>query len=85
VFPDCTDQFGQSQLAVPERFLDAVFHDPALGSVSIWDHGNYEFEEWTTDRITFTLHGSRVAGRFTLVRPKHDDPRNWLLIKRGNA
>jgi bifunctional non-homologous end joining protein LigD len=55
------------------------------GRINLLDHGTYELEEWTSDRITFTLYGSRVAGRFTLLRPKPSDPRNWLLIKRRQA
>jgi bifunctional non-homologous end joining protein LigD len=67
--------FGVFEGAIPEGEYGA-------GRVTIWDRGTYEFEEWTTDRIAFTLHGSRVAGRFALVRFKKGDPRDWLLIKR---
>ena len=71
-------EFGQFEGVIEEGEYGA-------GHIQIWDHGNYDFEEWTTDRITFTLHGSRVVGRFTLLRPKSDNPRNWLLIKRSVA
>ena len=67
--------FGVFQGAIPEGVYGA-------GRVTIWDYGTYELEEWTADHLAFTLHGSRVAGRFALVRFKHGDPRNWLLIKR---
>jgi DNA ligase D-like protein (predicted 3'-phosphoesterase) len=71
-------KFGTFQGTTPQREYGA-------GSITVWDHGNYEFEEWTTDRIVFTLHGSRVAGRFILLCPKLGDQRNWLLIKRAQA
>jgi bifunctional non-homologous end joining protein LigD len=67
--------FGVFEGAIPEGVYGA-------GRVAIWDHGTYELEEWTADHIAFTLNGSRVAGRFALVRFEHSDPRNWLLIKR---
>lgn len=65
---------GVFEGAIPEGEYGA-------GRITIWDCGTYELEEWTDDRIAFTLHGSRVAGRFALVRFKHGEPRNWLLIK----
>jgi DNA ligase D-like protein (predicted 3'-phosphoesterase) len=67
--------FGVFEGAIPEGEYGA-------GRITIWDRGTYELEEWTTDRIAFSLHGSRVDGRFALVRFKQGDARNWLLIKR---
>jgi DNA ligase D-like protein (predicted 3'-phosphoesterase) len=67
--------FGQFEGTIPEREYGA-------GRITVWDHGTYEPEEWTADRIAFTLHGSRVAGSFNLIRFKHGGPRDWLLIKR---
>jgi DNA ligase D-like protein (predicted 3'-phosphoesterase) len=67
--------FGQFEGAIPAGEYGA-------GRVTIWDHGTYELAEWAADYIAFTLSGSRVAGRFALVRFKQGDPRNWLLIKR---
>jgi hypothetical protein len=50
--------------------------------IKVWDHGTYELEKWTADRIAFTLHGSRVSGRFSLVRFKESEPLSWFLMKR---
>lgn len=55
------------------------------GSITVWDRGTYELKLWTADHLALTLHGSRVAGRFELVRFKHGGPRDWLLIKRPPA
>jgi len=56
--------------------------ESSKGRTKIWDHGTYELEQWTVDRIAFTLHGSRVSGSYTLVRFKENEPRSWFLMKR---
>ena len=71
-------ELGQLQETIPEREYGA-------GSIKVWDHGTYELENWTADRISFTLHGSRVSGRFSLVRFKESEPLSWFLIKRREA
>ena len=64
------------------------FHEANLegestkGRIQVWDHGTYEIEQWTDDRIAFTLHGSRVSGTFSLFRFKESEPLSWFLIKR---
>jgi DNA ligase D-like protein (predicted 3'-phosphoesterase) len=68
-------EFGQFAGAIPQGEYGA-------GLVKVWDHGTYELEEWTNDRIAFLLHGSRVTGSYHLIRFKHAGPRDWLLIKR---
>ena len=55
------------------------------GHVNVWDHGTYELEEWTTDRISFALSGSRVIGSFNLIRFRRGGLRDWLLIRRRSA
>ncbi len=52
------------------------------GRIKVWDHGRYDIESWTDDRISFTLHGSRISGPFSLVRFKESEPQNWFLLKR---
>ncbi|HYV97095.1 MAG TPA: DNA polymerase ligase N-terminal domain-containing protein, partial [Gemmatimonadaceae bacterium] len=59
------------------------------GTVMIWDRGTYEGEGGEAGmraglakgRLTFTLHGDRLEGTWSLVRMKGDDSRSWLLIK----
>ncbi|WP_099023589.1 ATP-dependent DNA ligase [Mycolicibacterium palauense] len=49
------------------------------GEVSIWDSGTYDTEKFidTPERgeVIVTLHGSRVSGRYALIRT---DGKNWL-------
>lgn len=61
------------------------------GTVMIWDRGTYEPEDGDPEtmrrglekgRISFTLHGKRLRGAWTLVRTGGKDSTNWLLIKR---
>ena len=52
------------------------------GEVRIWDRGSYDFEEWTDQRIAFTLHGTLGSGRFNLIRLSRGKPNEWLIIKR---
>lgn len=58
------------------------------GEVRIWDRGTFEPETSVEDalsrgRVSFTLHGERLKGRFTLVRMGGASAKreNWLLIK----
>jgi DNA ligase D-like protein (predicted 3'-phosphoesterase) len=51
------------------------------GRIKVWDHGTYDAEKWTADHIVFTLHGSRVSGRFSLFRFKASEPLSWFLAK----
>ena len=44
--------------------------------MTIWDTGSYETEKWRADEVIVTLHGSRVDGRYALIRTHGD---NWLL------
>jgi DNA ligase D-like protein (predicted 3'-phosphoesterase) len=68
-------EFGPFQEMNPEG-------EYGTGRIKVWDHGTYELEKWTADRIAFTLHGSRVSGRFSLVRFKEGEPLSWFLMKR---
>jgi bifunctional non-homologous end joining protein LigD len=60
------------------------------GEVSIWDHGTFEnldpgrtlAEGLKAGKLGFVLHGTRLKGRFSLVRMRGQGKReNWLLIK----
>lgn len=57
------------------------------GTVSIWDHGTWEPEgdpiaTRKRGRLTFTLHGERLTGRWHLVRTGSDAKKpQWLLFK----
>jgi bifunctional non-homologous end joining protein LigD len=55
------------------------------GTVSIWDAGRYECQEWEPEKIVFTLHGRRLAGRYSLVRFPGGGENSWLLMKQRMA
>src|ERR671910_38101 len=57
------------------------------GTVLVWDTGFYTLEkanegfseQFDKGKITFTLHGNRVDGKFSLIRTGREN--QWLLIK----
>ena len=59
------------------------------GTVIVWDTGTYTSEQEISDqfqrgKITFTLFGHKLRGKFTLVRTHLDkgkEGKQWLLIK----
>ncbi len=52
------------------------------GKVLIWDKGTYEIKELSSDKISIVFHGSKLNGRYTLVRARiSGKDENWLLIK----
>lgn len=68
------------------------------GNVIIWDEGWVEarkgrgedsektlLKELKKGHITFILHGKKLKGEFALIKlKKADDPKAWLLIKKGD-
>jgi len=55
------------------------------GTVMVWDRGTYEPNNGTDvadalrkGQLTFTLHGRKLKGRWSLIRLRG---RHWLLIK----
>jgi bifunctional non-homologous end joining protein LigD len=57
------------------------------GTVCVWDRGTWEpegdpREAMRKGRLTFTLHGAKLHGRWHLIRTRGDDKHdNWLLFK----
>ncbi len=52
------------------------------GKVLIWDSGTYELVERSWNKISVVFHGSKLNGRYTLIRAKlAGKDENWLLIK----
>lgn len=49
------------------------------GSVEIWDEGTFDLEKETTDRLEFSLRGTRLSGSYVLV---HTGGKNWLFLRR---
>ena len=68
------------------------------GTVMLWDRGTYEADESDGDdeatlrreyeagKMSFTLHGERLQGSFTLIRTRRgSDKPQWLLMKHRDA
>jgi DNA ligase D-like protein (predicted 3'-phosphoesterase) len=53
------------------------------GQVKIWDRGEYVLEHRDRDKVVFELKGSRLKGRYSLVRfkGKESSIKNWLIMK----
>ena len=51
------------------------------GKVVLWDRGEYEPVRWDDRKITFRLHGRRLAGEYSLIRFQQAGPNGWLLVK----
>ncbi|CPR11581.1 ATP-dependent DNA ligase [Mycobacterium bohemicum DSM 44277] len=45
------------------------------GKVIIWDSGTYDTEKFQDDEVIVNLHGSRISGRYALIRTNGDQ---WL-------
>jgi DNA ligase D-like protein (predicted 3'-phosphoesterase) len=52
------------------------------GAVIIWDEGTAEITRDEPGHLTFTLHGSKLAGGFALTRTGE---RRWILVKTRDA
>ena len=50
------------------------------GKVEIWDHGDYEVEDWLEDRIVVKLNGEQVKGRYCMIRFEKAGEKTWLLF-----
>ena len=53
------------------------------GQVKIWDRGEYVLEHRDQDKVVVELDGTRLKGRYSLVRfkGKESSPKNWLIMK----
>ena len=78
------DSPGRNHLAVhtedhPIEYL--TFHgtipkgEYGGGTMTIWDTGTYETEKWRDDEVIVHLHGTRIDGRYALIRTEKDQ---WL-------
>jgi len=50
------------------------------GRVEIWDRGTYQFSEWSSNRIRFSLDGQRMKGNYCLIRFRPAGPKEWLIF-----
>ncbi len=61
--------YGGFQGWIPEGHYGA-------GEVRIYDRGTYEPVEWTDEKVSFRLHGTRHRGEYHLVKTDRD----WLIF-----
>ncbi|MBY8857723.1 ATP-dependent DNA ligase [Nocardia sp. CA2R105] len=76
---------AENRLAVrtedhPLEYLD--FHgsiprgEYGAGAMTIWDSGTYEAEKWREDEVIVRFRGTRLDGRYALIRTRGDQ---WLM------
>ncbi len=59
------------------------------GTVMVWDTGTYEplggdpARDLAEGKFHFALHGIKLEGEWTLLRLKHAEDNQWLLLKSG--
>ena len=53
------------------------------GKVEIWDKGTFEIESAKPDKIVFHLQGTRLIGKYVLVKTKYGakPEKSWLFFK----
>jgi DNA ligase D-like protein (predicted ligase)/DNA ligase D-like protein (predicted 3'-phosphoesterase) len=67
-------EYGRFEGIIPEGQYGA-------GTVRIWDRGVYNPLVWEKEKIEFLLQGTRLSGRYVLVRLKKSGEKDWLLLK----
>ena len=68
--------YGNFEGEIPEGEYGA-------GRVRTWDDGTYTLERWDARRITIALHGTKLKGRYTLLRFPKGGGHSWLIFKRA--
>ncbi len=76
-------EYGDFEGVIPEGNYGA-------GAMIVWDHGVYRSVDGRTPaeglaagKLDLLLEGSKLRGRFALVRTARDGERDWLLFKKG--
>ncbi|MHA6794652.1 non-homologous end-joining DNA ligase [Pseudonocardia bannensis] len=49
------------------------------GTMTIWDHGDYDVEKWSDREVAVVLHGERADGRYVFIRTDGDRRDGWLV------
>jgi bifunctional non-homologous end joining protein LigD len=66
-------EWGDFEGTIPEGEYGA-------GAVEIYDRGTYAVESWTDQKIVIDLEGTRVRGKYALIRFQKAGGNNWLLF-----
>jgi bifunctional non-homologous end joining protein LigD len=75
--PDHDLSYADYEGVIPEKSYGA-------GPVMVWDSGTYRDLSpagWDAGRIEVELNGTKLVGKFALVRMKGRGDKNWLLMK----
>lgn len=51
------------------------------GTVQIWDHGFYQTNKWTDEKIELVLTGQRLHGPYAMIKMKTRKGNEWLILK----
>lgn len=51
------------------------------GEVIIWDRGTFTTLTWNDDRIEVILQGTRLSGRYLLIKFKKAGDQDWLIFR----
>jgi DNA ligase D-like protein (predicted 3'-phosphoesterase) len=82
-----SEETGVKRLAVEveDHPLDYADFEGAIpegqygaGDVVVWDKGAYAVESWEKDKVTISLHGRRLTGRYAII---HISEKSWLVMK----
>jgi len=69
-------EYADFEGAIPEGEYGA-------GTVEIWDKGTYETEKWREGEIIVRIYGTRLDGRYCLIRFRKAK-NGWLFFKCGS-
>jgi DNA ligase D-like protein (predicted 3'-phosphoesterase) len=81
---------GTKRLAVAVDDHDLSYHDfegvidegkYGAGRVEIWDRGRYRLVSRSADKVEFELEGTRLKGRYVLLRFPKGGEKAWLFFK----
>jgi bifunctional non-homologous end joining protein LigD len=51
------------------------------GEVIIWDKGQFKTKIWQENKIEIFLQGTKLNGRYVLIKLKNEKKKNWLILK----
>ena len=64
------------------KFEGEITSGYGKGTVKIWDKGTYTLVEKTKDKYLVDLKGTKLKGKYYLVKFLKSGPKNWLFFKK---
>ncbi len=68
-------EYADFEGVIPEGMYGA-------GKVRIWDKGEFILENEKDDELLFELKGSKLTGRYALIKTRFKGKDSWLFFKR---